>query len=213
MIIYKLTSPSNHSYIGQTKRSLTKRWKEHQQRPCETTLWFALQKYSADQWQVEIIERCTNAKELDEREVFWIDHFNTYHDGYNMTKGGNGWIKDTLSEQHKQRISKALKGKPKTLQAIENNRQSQLGKKRSRLSVEKQIAARKLNGVKQHIWTDEEKSKLSVKLKQRPKYNQKKIQTPLGIFDSCLDAANAYQKSASWVTRMVNKGKFILLVS
>lgn len=211
MIIYKLTSPLGNCYIGQTRRTIEKRWHEHNTRSANTTLYHALQKYNPQDWKVEVIETCSSLDELEEREKHWIEIFDTYNNGYNMTKGGNGWIRDTLTEEHKRNISKSLRGKCKSKETIERNRQAQLGKKRSVASIEKQIASRKRNGVISHTWTKEERQRLSAKLKLRPKYNLKRVQTPLGTFNSCSEAASAYNKSASWVTRMIIKGEFILL--
>lgn len=48
----------------------------------------ALKKYGRDGFVWGIIEECEE-KELDEREIFWINFYNTYKKGYNSTTGGN----------------------------------------------------------------------------------------------------------------------------
>lgn len=92
-IIYKLTSPSNKSYIGYTKRTLEERFQGH----CKDTsrgrvLVKAINKYGATAFNKEIIETVENLEEAKSREIYWIDHFKTNHRdfGYNMTKGGDG---------------------------------------------------------------------------------------------------------------------------
>lgn len=55
-------------------------------------LYSAMRKYGIDNFSFEIIEECS-ASELDEKEIWWIEHYNSciYNDnskGYNMTPGG-----------------------------------------------------------------------------------------------------------------------------
>jgi group I intron endonuclease len=180
----------------------------------DSLLHRAVRKYGWEAFSINIIYSSYDQEHTHNFiEPLLIEDYNTLApNGYNVLRGGKGRLRTSLTEQHKQRISQALKGKPKSLTAVENNRLAQKGKKRSRDSVKKQVESRKRNGVRSHQWTQEERFCLSEKLKKRPKYNQKRVQTPLGIFNSCSEAASAYNKTASWVTRMIIKGEFILLV-
>lgn len=56
-------------------------------------LYRALAKYGHENFIVEQIEECDTAI-LDEREIYWINQYDTYHSGYNCTGGGEGGIKD-----------------------------------------------------------------------------------------------------------------------
>lgn len=47
----------------------------------------AIHKYGIENFSFEIIEQC-NEEELDEREIYWIAYYDSYHNGYNDTKGG-----------------------------------------------------------------------------------------------------------------------------
>jgi len=39
-----------------------------------------------------VIEECPKEK-LDEREIYWIKFYDSYNNGYNLTKGGMSKIK------------------------------------------------------------------------------------------------------------------------
>lgn len=91
--IYKITNDINNKvYIGQTSFSIEKRFSEHckdafkfkaEKRP----LYSAMRKYGIENFHVELLEETENP---NEREKYWIQKFNTYHNGYNATIGGEG---------------------------------------------------------------------------------------------------------------------------
>lgn len=94
--IYKITNQINGKvYIGQTKGSITERWKEHlkcyknpnrNKRP----LYKAFSKYGLDKFSIEVIEECPNTL-LTEKEIYYINCYDSYgKKGYNATKGGEG---------------------------------------------------------------------------------------------------------------------------
>ena len=91
--IYKITNDINGKvYVGKTEHSIERRFKEHcrdrLKRRCEKRpLYSAMNKYGIEHFHVELIESTNNP---NEREAFWIDKFNSYHNGYNATKGGDG---------------------------------------------------------------------------------------------------------------------------
>ena len=112
---------------------------------------------------------------LNEKEIYYIDFYNTYHNGYNMTFGGDGnnipsklcIIKaieantgKALSEEHKNRISEANLGKPKhTEESKKKLREANLGKKYDSETIRKRLEARK--GKKRPPHSQETKEKLS----------------------------------------------------
>lgn len=50
----------------------------------------SIRKYGINNFDFEIIEECPK-EELNEREIYWIDYYNTYFgEGYNCTIGGDG---------------------------------------------------------------------------------------------------------------------------
>lgn len=96
--IYKITNKINKkAYIGKTERSIQERWKEHLRHIpmyCDRLpLYKALAKYGQENFTIEQVEECDSTI-LDEREIYWINQYGTYHAGYNCTSGGEGGIKD-----------------------------------------------------------------------------------------------------------------------
>lgn len=94
-LIYKHTNKFNgKSYIGQTSQKVTRRWRNGYGYKDSSIFYAAIQKYGFDNFSHEIIEENIKSKELaNQREQFWIAHYNTWiYDpnckGYNSTKGG-----------------------------------------------------------------------------------------------------------------------------
>lgn len=87
--VYKYTSPSGKSYIGQTCRSLKERAENNGCGYVGSSIFFsAIQKYGFDNFKVEILEEIELSK-IDEREKYYITLFNTIQpNGYNIQKGG-----------------------------------------------------------------------------------------------------------------------------
>lgn len=119
--IYKLTcSINNKLYVGYTKNTLDKRFTEHVRKSkgkTNTKLYNAMRKYGINNFTIEALE-ITNSKQIAlELEIQYIKKLNTLYEGYNMTIGGDGGTttKDrNLTQEHKNKISEALIGVPKS---------------------------------------------------------------------------------------------------
>ena len=103
--IYKVTSPSNKMYVGQTKRDdPRRRWKQHcapSYKQC-VALKNAITKYGAENMTFEVIEECPD-EFLNDREHHWIRELGTLSPhGYNLTTGGDVY---EFSEETKVKIS------------------------------------------------------------------------------------------------------------
>lgn len=92
--VYRIVCfPTAKIYIGITTRP-SKRRKEHfrelrlQIHPNQK-LQRAYNKYGSNAFYFEIIERDILPENIDNRERFWIAHYNSYHNGYNATPGGD----------------------------------------------------------------------------------------------------------------------------
>lgn len=85
--IYKITKKSNgKSYIGQSN-DIERRFSEHKYKT-DIPIEIAIQKYGENAFDFEVIEECPLNK-LDEREIYWIQYYNTYKGfGYNCSEGG-----------------------------------------------------------------------------------------------------------------------------
>lgn len=92
--IYKITNLVNNKiYIGQSI-CIEKRWEDHKfySSKAHTALQAAFKKYGISNFSFEVIEECPKEM-LDEREIYWIKFYDSYNNGYNLTKGGMSKIK------------------------------------------------------------------------------------------------------------------------
>lgn len=117
--IYKLTSPSNKCYIGQTinlverKRALYNPNKYYSGHRLDN----AIKKYGIENFQYEIIIQIVESskeklrEKLDELEKFYIEKYDSYNNGYNMTLGGSGSNGCFQTEESKRKISEKAKGR------------------------------------------------------------------------------------------------------
>lgn len=167
MYIYKITNKINKKcYIGQTTRSVEVRWFEHvkyhmTQRSHCRKLTNALKKYGLENFTVETIDTAISINELNDKEVYWVIHYNSIENGYNLVAGGDNRL---ISNETRQKISKAGMGRRQSLETIEKISSAQrgsknhnFGKKASRETREKMSKTRK--GVKK---TDNHKKKIGI---------------------------------------------------
>ena len=107
-LIYKHTNTiSDKAYIGQTTRSMEVRWDDHlyDSERWDNKFSRALKKYGSNCWTHEVIAEYDD-EILNEAEVYWISYFDTFHNGYNSTTGGDSnymvseMTKKKMSENH-----------------------------------------------------------------------------------------------------------------
>lgn len=95
--IYKYTNKINGQiYIGQSS-DISSRYEQHiydAAKRAKTVIDKAIQKYGIENFNFEIIEECSK-EELDSREKYWIQYYDSYNNGYNSTIGGK-----TLREEN-----------------------------------------------------------------------------------------------------------------
>ncbi len=109
-LIYKHTSPSGKSYIGQTINSMEERLKSHissAKSGYRGRFNDAIRKYGIENFVSEILEEVPNDM-LNEKEIYYIFKHNTYNMGYNLTMGGDssGY---KLDDETKRIMSKSTK--------------------------------------------------------------------------------------------------------
>ena len=78
--------------VGKTEESIYHRFQEHiqdsrKERCKNRPLYRAMNKYGAENFKIELIEETSHP---EVREEFWISHYDSYHNGYNATRGGDG---------------------------------------------------------------------------------------------------------------------------
>lgn len=93
--IYKITNDVNNKiYVGKTLTSIENRFKEHKsdykkRKKEHRPLYSAMQKYGEEHFSIELLEEVP-IDQLSEREIYWINTLDSYHNGYNATYGGDG---------------------------------------------------------------------------------------------------------------------------
>jgi group I intron endonuclease len=145
--VYLHTSPSGKSYVGQTRGKLVNRWCDQ----VKITRWprhagyryplsRAIRKYGSKAFEHQVLAVAKSKEELDNLERVWIILLQTRNPeyGYNITAGGEGNPGLKHSAAIRQKISRNRKGK-----AVGNTNAAG------------------------HVWTDEEKTRVSLALKGR----------------------------------------------
>lgn len=93
MGVYRITNiETQQMYIGQAK-DVRERWREHCKcglridTPGNNKLYPNMIKYGIENFTFELMEKCENASQLNEKEKYWIEFYDTYHNGLNNTQG------------------------------------------------------------------------------------------------------------------------------
>lgn len=71
------------------------RWKQHiysAEAGSQYPIHRALRKYGIENFSFSILEEC-KVSELNNKEIEWISKLNSYEEGYNCTRGGDGYLK------------------------------------------------------------------------------------------------------------------------
>ena len=76
-------------YVGITKTSLQKRWRDGKGYKGSTKFYFAIQKYGWDNFDHEVLYENLTEKQAKEKEIELIKKWNTKENGYNTSSGGD----------------------------------------------------------------------------------------------------------------------------
>jgi hypothetical protein len=110
--IYRIENLVNHkSYVGQSI-DIYERWVEHKwalnnKQHNNKHLVRAWHKYKEYNFEFSILEKCDEDK-LNEQETYWVDYYDSYHNGYNQTKGGDGCLGKVWTDEERERISRSI---------------------------------------------------------------------------------------------------------
>jgi len=136
MLIYCVKNKINgKEYIGLTTRSLEARWKQHiyesnrlDSWEWKTPLGSAIKKYGKETFDVSIIEHCDSIESMKQSERDTIEKRKSHVSvgGYNVTKGGDGRFGISWSQEIKDKIGAAHKGK---IMSEESKNKMRLAKK------------------------------------------------------------------------------------
>ena len=159
--IYILTSPSGKSYIGQTTRSIEKRFKAHRLESSRcAAISNAIRKYGWENFEKDWYE-CPD-EDLNFDEDLLIREMETLSPGgYNLREGGGAHGKH--SEESKQRMSEAKIGE----------KNYWFGERHTEESIQKMSEAQR--GEKNHMWdqhhSEEARRKISESLTGEKNHN------------------------------------------
>ena len=108
MWIYKITNIQNNKvYIGQTIRPIQDRFHRHindaLNNILDTHFARAIRKYGKNNFIIEQIDQAQTQNELNKKEQYWIQYYNSVQEGYNETDaiskcGGNTYQSKTEKE-------------------------------------------------------------------------------------------------------------------
>jgi group I intron endonuclease len=158
-LIYKFTNKLNgKSYIGLTCRGLELRKYDHLYSVSKNSQYQfhqAIRKYGIENFNEEILEKdIMSLKEANAREIFYVNYYSTYVNGYNMTVGGGYRSEYVLSDASREKMrqaklgvkqsdatklkhSVALKGIPKSAEHNINAAKGRIGVKLSNENCDK----------------------------------------------------------------------------
>jgi len=130
--IYRVVCTANNKcYVGQSK-NINNRISRHKtelkaNRHTNKGMQSDYNNFGIDSFYYEVLELCL-AEERNEKEAYWTGFYksNIKSNGYNLTSGGKGGFKH--NESTKQKMSKASKGKPKSLEARRKMSEARKGK-------------------------------------------------------------------------------------
>ena len=107
-VIYLIRNLLNGKcYVGQTAHFIQRKSKYKHGKSHTPHLNNVINKYGFHAFKIEILEVCP-IEDLWAREQFWIATLNTFHNGYNLTKGGEGRRGWEMSQEHKDKIRQSV---------------------------------------------------------------------------------------------------------
>jgi group I intron endonuclease len=115
MIIYLIRNKLNgKGYVGKTIRTLEVRVKEHVLNAiahrAKMPIYAAIRKYGIDNFDICVLQECSDQQLLDDLEKYWISELETFKHGYNATLGGDGPLGYQHTEETKHKMSESRKG-------------------------------------------------------------------------------------------------------
>jgi len=109
MIVYKVTNKiSGNVYIGQTIKSLEDRKQQHIKsiETGKTHFYNTLRSYGEDNFLWEVIDTAKSKKELNKKEIHWINEYDSKNNGYNMVDGGTGGYNEEAVKANRKKKGK-----------------------------------------------------------------------------------------------------------
>jgi len=115
--IYRLINlTTGKSYVGQSVNVIKRRLQHFSNLKCgrheNDYLQKSYNKYGQSSFIFEILEEIDGLtqEEVNNREKLWIEHFNSYDEGYNLTQGGDGTQGRSFSIEERKKRSIKMAG-------------------------------------------------------------------------------------------------------
>ena len=70
----------------------------------------AIRKYGLDNFVYCVLEENILRENLNLKEIEWIEEFDSFYNGYNLTLGGGGTVSRVYSEETRMKLSESHKG-------------------------------------------------------------------------------------------------------
>lgn len=109
MLIYRIINTINgKSYVGQTTRDPECRFEEHLKDKSHCIkMVSAVIKYGREAFHLEILDEADSIEELNKKEIYYIQKFDSVNNGYNILSGG---YNRNMPQHIKDKISKTMAG-------------------------------------------------------------------------------------------------------
>lgn len=122
-VVYILCFPNGKLYVGITTKTAEQRFQEHckaARKGSSCAVHNAIRRYGPEAIRLVTLRSKVAWEEAKRLETEWIAYLDVQdkRNGYNRTAGGDGSAGCIPSAETKQRISNALRGKPKTGRAL-----------------------------------------------------------------------------------------------
>ena len=207
--IYKITSPSNRIYIGQSiniERRFTEYFNINKSKG-QIQLHRSFKKYGVENHKFEIIEECEEFQ-LNERERYWQDYYDVLNDnGLNCRLTATYDKSGYLSKEVKEKISKIKQGKILSEETKDKIRKSHHGLKPNKITRLKMSNSARNRIKKPHskqYCKNISKGLLGRKLSEKHRLSMCKKVIDLNtniIYNSVEEAANIFNLNRSTLTQ------------
>lgn len=170
----------------------------------------AIAKYGKEHFSKEILEKCTTVKELIDKEIYWINYYNSrdINIGYNITKGGNGG--QTVSNERMSEIKKELWKDPNHRKKQSLARKGRINWNAGKIGIYSKEAKIKMSIAKEGKTLPESHKNSIRKANYNRKYVQLKCLETNEIFNSISSAKRWLKTSDSYKLGMVKEFPIII---
>lgn len=225
MIIYRITNNINGKvYIGQTRRSLHERWKDHissslRKSGSKSAIHSAIAKYGESVFTIEQLATASSQEELNSLEKQYIDSESSVSpSGYNLTTGGDAEysfseeVKSKISD-HSTRLWQDPEHKRRVSEAISDKWSDPEYKDKVRTTLETAEYKDKKSRISRKIWQDDDYREKQLEVLHKINTSKKKKVICLDdgkTYNSVAEAARAYNiRRPSLSSMLTGKSKTV----